>query len=48
MLTIFQGGQNKAGQFPGAGKEQQVELQTKVRNHGDLLLVESGYCCFHI
>ena len=39
MLTIFQGGQNKAGQFPGAGKEQQVELQTKVttkvRNHGE-------------
>ena len=39
MLTIFQGGQNKAGQFPGAGAEQQVELQTrvhtKVRDHGE-------------
>ena len=41
MLTIFQGGQNKAGQFPGAGEEQQVELQTKV--HTKVLLVESAF-----
>ena len=44
MLTIFQGGQNKAGQFPGAGEEQQVELQMRVHTSTPRFVIIEKAC----